>query len=484
MRVWVMGFAAAVVLGGGVWAAAGRDDGPARPQPPAAAQRFLTRPDLTPPKLTVTQPAKGTRPGLLFLAPKGKKGEFGPMIADDAGRLVWFKPVPKGVNATDFRVQRYRGKPVLTWWEGKTDPKGYGAGTFVIADGAYREIARVRAGNGLDGDLHEFRLTPRGTALITIYQRVPADLTAVGGPKHGEIMDSVIQEVEVATGKVRFQWRSRGHVPITESHAGPPKEHRFAYDYFHVNSVWLDRDGDYIVSARNTWAVYKISHRTGRIVWRLGGKRSDFRMGKGTRFAWQHDAQIRPDGTLTLFDNEATPKVGPHSRVIGLRLDERRRTASLVYAHEHPDGLLSIAEGNQQVLPGGGIFVGWGYIGRVSELDADGRLLLDLKMPKGVESYRAYRFDWHGRPARPPAVAARAEGAGTEVRASWNGATDVARWQVLAGDHPDTLEPAGESAPTGFETAIELKGEPAYVAAEAHDAGGRVLGRSATVKPR
>jgi hypothetical protein len=447
-------------------------------------QRFVTRPDLTPPKLTVTKRATGTRPGLLFLGPKGKKGQFGPMIADDSGRLVYFKPVPKGVNATDFRVQRYRGQPVLTWWEGRTSPKGYGAGTYVIADRSYHEIARVKAGNGLEGDLHEFRLTDRGTALITIYHRIPADLRKVGGPEDGEVMDSVIQEVDVATGKVRFQWRSRGHVPITESHAGPPRKHRFPYDYFHVNSVWRDADGDYIVSARNTWTIYKISHRTGKIIWRLGGKRSDFRMARGNAFAWQHDAEEQPDGTITLFDNEATPKVRSASRLLRFRLDERRRRAELVQAYEHPQKVLAIAEGNQQVLPGGGIFVGWGFTGRVSELAPDGTLRFDLAMPKGVESYRAYRFAWHGAPTRPPAVAARAEGGDTEVRVSWNGATDVARWQVLAGDDRDALEPAGESAPTGFETAIRVSGSPGYVAARAIDAAGRVMATSSAISRR
>src|SRR3954447_25117992 len=225
------------------------DGGHEGAQPAAAAgiQRFLTRPELRPAAVTVKTPPSGTHPGFLFMAPKGGKSQNGPMIADGEGRLVWFSPRPKGVLADDFRVQRYRGRPVLTWWEGRTNPKGYGAGSYVIADASYHEIARVRAGNGLQGDLHEFRRPPRGTALITISPRVPADLTAVGGKRDGTMLDSVVQEVDVATGRVRFQWHSRGHVPITDSYAKPPTARQdFAYDYFHVNSVSLDRDRNYL----------------------------------------------------------------------------------------------------------------------------------------------------------------------------------------------------------------------------------------------
>jgi hypothetical protein len=487
VRAYVPGFAvlaltALIAVG---WLSVSHDDD--RNDSRAAApgvQRFLSRPDLRPAAVTVKTRPTGTEPGLVFLAPKGGKSQNGPMITDDNGRVVWFAPTKPHVIADDFRVQRYRGRPVLTWWEGRTNPKGWGAGTYVIADRAYHEIARIRAGHGLQGDLHEFRLTDRGTALITIYERVPADVSAVGGPKDGEIVDSIVQEVDVATGEVRFQWHSSDHVPITESHARPPSvKHPFAYDYFHVNSVALDRDGNYLVSARNTWTIYKLNRRTGRIIWRLGGKHSDFQLGDGVRFAWQHDAERQPDGTLTLFDNESVPKIGDRSRAIRLDLDEHRHTATLVKALTHPDRVLADAEGNHQVLPGGGSFVGWGLPGRVSEFGPDGRLLLDLQLPPKVDSYRAYRFLWQGRPDRPPAVAARRTDGGLDALASWNGATGVAGWQLLTGDEPTDLEPGDTTDRTGFETALPVPGDPAYLAVRAVDANGRTLATSAAVRP-
>src|SRR4051812_19010314 len=100
-------------------------------------QTFASRPDLRPPAL----PATGQAPGYVFLAPKRTPGQNGPTILDARGRLVWFHPLPKGITADDFKVQTYRGQPVLTWWEGKFNPSGYGAGSWVIADRSYREIA-------------------------------------------------------------------------------------------------------------------------------------------------------------------------------------------------------------------------------------------------------------------------------------------------------------------------------------------------------
>src|SRR5215208_4063254 len=239
-----------------------RPDKPSpQPRPRAqkvAPQRFISRPDLRPPTLTVDTPPNKIAPGLLLLSPKGGPSGWGPMIVDDRNDLVWFRPMRRGIVADDFKVQRYRGAPVLTWWQGKTNPKGYGAGSYVIADSSYREIARVRAGRGIQGDLHEFQLTPRGTAIIVAYHAVRGDLHSVGGPRRGRVMDCIVQEIDVATGAVRFEWRSLDHVALKESHQSAPKpnDHTSPFDYFHVNAVDVDDDGNLLISARNTWAVY------------------------------------------------------------------------------------------------------------------------------------------------------------------------------------------------------------------------------------
>jgi hypothetical protein len=428
-------------------------------------------------------PARGTSPGYVFLAPKREVAQAGPLILDDEGEVVWFRPLDtRGV--TDFRAQRYDGRPVLTWWRGQSE-QGIGDGHFVVLDDAYREIATVNAGNGLTGDIHEFLLTERGTALFLVYDRVPRDLSALGGPADGEAWDNVVQEVDVTTGRVLFEWHSLDHVELAESYAPVPAEERGeeadAYDYFHVNSVDVDDDGDLIVSARNTNAVYKLDRETGEVLWRLGGKRSDFELGPGARFAWQHDARRQPDGTLTLYDNAAREEdADAVSRVLVLRVDEERRRATVERSYRHPRGLLATTQGNAQFLPDGHVFVGWGSQRWFTEFDRDGRVLLDGRFGgEGTDSYRAYRFEWVGRPAEPPALAVEPDGDGRYVaHASWNGATEVVRWQVLAGVDAQHLRPVAERGRTGFETALRVETDEPVLQVRALNARGAVLGSS------
>jgi arylsulfotransferase ASST len=448
--------------------------------PPAPTQHFRSRPDLQPPIVRLNTPARGTSAGYLFLAPKQEVVQAGPLILDDAGRVVWFRPLDtKGV--ADFRVQQYRGQPVLTWWRG-TAVKGIGNGYFVIVDRSYRIVASVRAANGLAADIHEFVITPRNTALFAVYHRLPRDLSPIKGPKEGAIQEGIVQEVDIATGRLLFEWHSDGKVAIDESYAEVPPASRGAkadpYDYFHINSVAEDGDGNLLISARNTQAIYKINRKNGSVMWRLGGKRSDFTMGPGTRFAWQHDARRQPDGTITLFDNEADPKVLDHSRVLVLRLDERAKKATLVRSYTHAKKLLSGSQGNAQFLPNGHIVVGWGAKPYVTELDRAGRVLLDLSLRgQDIDSYRAYRFRWTGRPADRPAVSID----GDMLYVSWNGATEVARWRVLVGTEADQLSARASVAKDGFETAIPVGSDETTFLVEALNRGGGVLGRSVTV---
>jgi hypothetical protein len=283
---------------------------PPKPKP-GPSQHFRSRPDLRPPVVQIRTPAKGTAPGYVFLAPKMAVAQAGPMIMDDRGRLVWFHPLKFTKGVTDFRAQRYRGKPVLTWWRGRLSNVGVGDGWYVIYDTSYRPIAEVRPGKGLVGDVHEFRLTSRDTALMTIYHRLHVDLTSIGGPKDGLIWDGIVQEVDIPTGRVLFEWHSYPQIGVKESYSKPPKKQlgtkAFPYDYIHINSIDEEPNGNLLISGRNTHAVYEVNRRTGKVLWRLGGKRSDYRLGPGVKFAWQHDARRQPDGTITVFDNGAAP---------------------------------------------------------------------------------------------------------------------------------------------------------------------------------
>jgi hypothetical protein len=395
---------------------------------PPTVHRFHSRPDLVPPILTVVERREGISAGHLFLAPNSGPGHRGPLLVDNAGHPLWMHN-SRPVTAMNFRPGIYRGEPVLTWWAGRTT-RGLGDGTHVIVDSTYREVHRLPAGNGRPSDLHEFVLTDRGTALVTAWERRDADLSGVGGPSSAPVIGGVVQELELPTGRVLFEWRSLDHVAIGESHQ--PYSPKGAYDYFHVNSVALDHDGNYLVSARNTWAVYKIDRETGNVLWRLGGKKSDFAMGPGTGFAWQHDAR-RHGGSnylLSLFDDGAAPAVQKESKALILQLDLKRMTASVHRSLTHEPSVLAWALGSVQVFPNENVLVGWGTAPYVTEYDRHGKVVFDLKLPHGGENYRAVRFPWVGRPAAPPDVDVKYLHGRHFVYASWNGATELAAWQV------------------------------------------------------
>ena len=292
----------------------------------------------------------------------------------------------------------------------------------------------------------------------------------------------IVQELDLETGEVLFEWRSLEHVGIEESYASIPDDPAFRYDYFHINSIDVDHDSNLLVSARNTWTVYKIDRKSGEILWRLGGKRSDFEMGEGTRTAFQHDARRHEDGTISVFDNGAHPQVHEQSRGIVLRLDEEEMSATLLREYVSPETLVATSQGNLQLLPSGDAFVGWGSEPFFSEFSRDGELLFDARFPPGSESYRAFRFPWTGRPADEPAVVIepRPEGR-VAIYASWNGATEVAAWEVLSGPGPGLMAPLGSVPRDGFETAMLAEATSRYLAVRALDRSGEVLGTSALV---
>lgn len=449
--------------------------------PKGEPQAFRSRPDLHPPRITVTTDATGTQAGLIFVAPKVPDGQSGAMILDDTGELIWY--APPAIDASqrnDFKVQEWRGQPVLTWWEGVT-PVGYGYGHFVIMNSAYERIAEVQVGNGFVGaDLHELILTPRGTALSLLYHPVRWNLTALGGPTNGAVIDNIVQEIEVETGRVLFEWHSLDHIDVAETYAELPEDRPL--DYAHLNSIDEDTDGNLIVSARNTHAIYKIDRTSGEIMWRLNGRRSDFQMDEGTPFVVQHDARRLPDGRLSLFDNASgdpdAGKEGIASRGLVLDLDMEEMRARLVREYIHPTGIVSVSQGNMQALPDETMFVGWGSAPVFSEFGPEGDLRFNGRFPGGVMSYRAFRFPWTGRPATPPDVA-MVDGV---IYASWNGATEVAGWELVAGEGPDALEPVANVPRAGFETAIDMVISGSWLAVRALDAAGRLLGQSEAIR--
>lgn len=446
---------------------------------------FHSRTDLHPPLATVDASAPGQAPGYVFAAPYAGVGQVGPMIFDDTGNLVWFQPLPGGIEAANLKVQSYEGHPVLTWWQGYIPPQGFGQGEEVIANSSYQQIMKFRAGNGLPADLHDFRITEQNTALLTSFDPIYCNLSKLGGPADGAVTDSLFQEVDLKTHLVRREWHPLDHVALTRSYstATTTTSKIYPFDFFHLNSVELRHDGSLLISARDTSAIYLLNGATGQVEIQAGGKKGNLKLGKGTATAFQHDAEELSNGNISVFDNGGSPRVHPQSRAIVLALDPTNRTDTLVSEYNHPSKPLTAdSQGNVEALENGNMFVGWGAEPYFSEYNPAGQLVFDVKMAGNTQSYRGYRFQWTGTPTGSPAVAASAAKSVTTVYASWNGATTIASWRVLAGASNATLAPVTSVAKSGFETAVSVSGTPAYVAVQALDGAGNVLGTSAAVK--
>ncbi len=454
------------------------------PGTPAEVQSFVSQPALHPPTVVVHQPAgSASAPGYIFAAPFLGPGQYGPMIFDSAGNLVWFRPLPAGQDAAGLQTQAFRGKNDLTWWQGRTITLGYGLGENVIADANYKTVAVVRAGNGLQADEHEFHLTPQGSAYILAYSPVQADLSSANGSAHGVAVEGVIQEIDIHTGLVMWEWHSLAHVGVDQSYSKASTIPSYPFDYFHINSLATDSHGNVLISARNTWTLYDINGRSGQVIWRLGGKASTFKLGAGVPFAYQHNATWLPDGQISLFDDEGAPPVNPPSRGEIVTLDQRTKLATLAAQLVRTSGPLATgSQGNAQALPGGGWMIGWGGLPNFTEFNAHGQIVYDAQLPRGENSYRVYRLPWAGQPLEPPALAATTHGATTTAYASWNGATTVTSWQLLSGSSPATLTPVATVPRGGFETAV-VTPAAALVEVRALSASGKIIGTSAPVAP-
>ena len=178
--------------------------------------------------------------GELLLAPYSGPGQYGPMILDEHGGLRLVQAA-----GARRRPRRRPARPELRRQTGADLVAGparhrraAAAPGIVIDDTSYNQIAVVRAGNGYQADLHEFQITPQGTALITVYDGIECNLSAVGGPARGAVADTLMQELDLATGLVRYEWHSLDHVPLSDTYVSPrPGSLKEPFDFFHINSI-------------------------------------------------------------------------------------------------------------------------------------------------------------------------------------------------------------------------------------------------------
>jgi hypothetical protein len=448
---------------------------PALDQPTTS---YATMPGVKVPELKVTVPSS-LGGGYIFESPQGGTTLGGPMIVNGKGQVVWFDPLPPTVVAADFRIQTYLGQPALTFWEGKIID-GTGIGEDVIMNSSYQIIKTIKAENGYSADLHEFLLADSGTVdWTTSFSTIGWNAKSDGGPKDGAILDSVVQEIDIATGNVLFEWHSLDHAPLSLSNQ--PYSDTAVYDYFHVNAIEPLKSGIVLVSSRNTSTVYGVAQDTGKVLWRLGGKESSFTMGAGARFNLQHNPQMHGSNTISIFDDEdVSPKDAP-ARAIFLHLNFKAHKATLERAYTH-SGLVVPAQGNVQLLANGDVVVGWGSGSTTSEFSKSGKLLFNGYFGTTLTSYRAYLEKWVGTPTTAPSVAtSKGSNGDLTVYASWNGSTQTRSWEVLGGADATDLTTLATAKSNGFQAGIQLTSTPAVVQVVAEGSNGQALRSSAVV---
>jgi Arylsulfotransferase (ASST) len=262
----------------------------------------------------------------------------------------------------------------------------------------------------------------------------------------------------------------------------------FPWDAYHVNSIDLVAGGKFLVSMRDTWAAYLVDAASGKIDWTLGGNRSSFKLAPAAVFEWQHDVRLQTPTTVTLYDDHCCQLTGggtyvspsAPSRGLVIDLDQQARTAKLAAQYGRDGGFESDYMGDTQPLTNGNVFVGWGSEPYFSEYSPSGKLLFEAELPGPNLTYRATVNQWVGLPLSAPAGAARQSAGKTTVYASWNGATELASWRVLAASAAGggRLLAAASAPKSGFETAISVPAADKSFQLQALAADGKVIGVS------
>jgi hypothetical protein len=471
----------------------------------AGSWNFKSAPKLHPPKLGADASTKTKKLAKgLFLtanfpnitAGKPMTGQGGPLILDNRLRPVWFLPTPTNVVTLDLKQQTFEGKPALSWWEGTLTATGAAtSGTVYVVNSHYRQVATL-TGDTADGWVispHEVVISGKD-AWVTAYKYLPnQDLSPYGGSNHGTLYDSAVQEYDLTTGKLVYSWDAFNpggipNVPLAASEGQAPPNPNVPWDAYHVNSIQLVGNNEFLTSFRNTWAAYLVDIPTGKVIWTLGGKLSTFRFGSGAQFAFQHHAQLLPNNEVSLYDDHCCafgkngfvpPPAGTQSRGLLLKLNLLDDTASMIAQYAHTPPLLAAFTGSTQVLPNGNVLVGFGSQPFFSEYSSTGKLLLDAVWPGVDLSYRAlFTPNWVGKPYYPPSGTVTKHHGRSTVYASWDGATQVVKWEVFAGHDRKHLKLVATHAKGGFETKIHLKRAYREYKLKAVGHRGHVLGTS------
>ena len=330
-------------------------------------------------------------PGYIFLAPYNYPHYYNSylLIIDNGGTPIFYQKSSSW--NTDFTLQP---KGYLSYWDQQAE-------SFLVMDSAYSIIDSFGCANGYSTNFHEFLLLENDHSILMSYdfQTVRMDTVVQGGDSAAVVIGLVIQELD-SEKNVVLQWRSWDHIEITDATEDVDLM-AHTIDYIHGNAIEVDWDGNLLLSSRHLDEITKIDRKTGKIIWRWGGKKSrknEFLfINDPITFSHQHDIRRTDEGTYTIFDNGNlhTPSF---SRGLEYELDENAKTATLIWEFNNDPKTYARAMGSTLKLENDNVLIGWGlhYNNRsVSEIKQDGTVALELFLPDTIYNYRAFKFPWN-----------------------------------------------------------------------------------------
>ncbi|KAJ5309089.1 hypothetical protein N7508_004468 [Penicillium antarcticum] len=452
------------------------------------------------------RPGFDVAPGYWFVAPYHlNQGEpktnrwtpcqIGPYIFDQKGDLVWAGSCEfNNQNVYDFQmVDTIDDKPYLTMLVQEHYANRESDGSAVIYNNEYKPVNIIpRPGAAIDN--HEFYLKEPPKALLVTHRNDKMSLADFGHPEREmSVRTNGFIELDINTGEYLFEWHSAGQITLDESFVMSPWDQYPDTDYLHMNSVDKNENGDYLISARHTNTIYLISGEDGHIIWRLGGKKSNFEM--NFTFTGQHNARFMSVNethmTISFLDNGANFLVvnEPTSSAMYIEVDLKTMKAKVLNRYLRPDGGNNPSRGNMQTLPNGNVLASWSYYGYMSEFTHDGQLLMDASfVSERFSTYRAYKYLWTSRPPYPPTLVASCYGVNgsalsTVFHVSWNGATEVRQWRFFARANGMSVDKEiGLISKNGFESSFIARGYMDWVSVQALDSAGNVIGVSTVLR--
>ncbi|OAP64770.1 hypothetical protein AYL99_00742 [Fonsecaea erecta] len=466
--------------------------------------QYKSRPDIYAPFLNISLfDEDAVTPGYIFLGPYQTFQEA-IYIYDNRGNLVYSGYGSTGGGPShNFHLCSINGTDNLCYITGGQNV-GYVRGYAVVLDDTFTTKTSIHSQAGVANfDEHEFNVLPDGSSLFTLYNPEHYDLSAYNITSgQGWIMNNFFQRIEIGTNRLIFEWSALDHVlpnetfvlPDTTEVSGDGFGPTSPWDYFHINSVDQNADGDYLVSSRHTCTLYKVSGQDGHIIWRLGGIASDFSFPPGLNFSFQHDARFLEENQTTtivsLFDNASNGynQTARYSSGLVLKLDHTTNSVTLLKRFIAPYQFISPSQGNLQVLGSNqdwstsNVFMGWGKNAFISEYAPDGRMVQQGHFAtEGSMHYRAFKYNFTSSPTDAPALYTYAHNtsAPTSYWMSWNGATQVAQWRVYSSSSRNgPWDVVGTVHRNGFETMYTAPKYYPWSLVESLDVNGKPLRNS------